>query len=312
MREKEMSNKALSIGVDVGGSHIACAAVSLQRGKLLPDTLSRVDVDSMAGAEEIFSAWAQAFNATLENIDSADLAGMGFAMPGPFDYRNGISKMEHKFPDLYEKVIADELQPLLDCDAPLPMRFLNDATSFAVGEAWLGRGQGARKVVAATLGTGFGSAFIDNGVPVVERDDVPEEGCLWHLPYADGIADDYFTTRWFVNRFADVAGKDVSGAKVVSVAAREGNAEALRVFVDYGRGMGGFLAPWLQKFAADTVVLGGNIAGAYDLFGPALEEACPGVCFDVSSLGENAAMIGAARLLDDEFWAQVSAQLPRI
>ena len=28
-----MSNKALSIGVDVGGSHIACAAVSLQRGK---------------------------------------------------------------------------------------------------------------------------------------------------------------------------------------------------------------------------------------------------------------------------------------
>ena len=307
-----MSDKTLSIGVDVGGSHIACAAVSLQHGKLLPGTLSRVDVESMADAEEIFGAWAQALNATLANIDATNLAGIGFAMPGPFDYRDGISKMEHKFPKLYGKVIADELQPLLDCDAPLSMRFLNDATSFAVGEAWLGRGKGARKVVAATLGTGFGSAFIDDGVPVVERDDVPEEGCLWHLPYADGIADEYFTTRWFVKRFPEVAGQDVSGAKEVAEAARAGNAEALRVFEDYGRSMGGFLTPWLQKFAADVVVLGGNIAGAYELFGPALVDACPGVRFEVSSLGENAAMIGAARLLDYEFWARVSAQLPRI
>ena len=178
-----MNEKTLSIGVDVGGSHIACAAVSLQRGELLPDTLSRVDVDSMAGAEEIFGAWAQALNATLAQIDAAQLAGIGFAMPGPFDYRNGISRMEHKFPQLFDKVIADELNPLLDSGA-LPMRFLNDATSFAVGEAWLGRGKDARKLVVATLGTGFGSAFIDDGVPVVERDDVPEEGCLWYLPYA--------------------------------------------------------------------------------------------------------------------------------
>ncbi len=306
-----MSDKTLSIGVDVGGSHVACAAVSLQRGELLPDTLSRVDVDSMGPSADIFGAWAQALNVTLARIDATKLAGIGFAMPGPFDYRNGISKMEHKFPELFDKTIADELNPLLESE-PLPMRFLNDATSFAVGEAWLGRGKNARKLVVATLGTGFGSAFIDDGVPVVERDDVPEEGCLWYLPYADGIADEYFTTRWFVKHYGEVSGREVSGAKEVAEAARAGETTAQGVFDQYGRGMGEFLGPWLAKFEADTVVLGGNIAGAHDLFGPALETACPGVRFKVSSLGENAAMIGAARLLDDTFWAQVSAQLPRI
>ena len=48
----------------------------------------------------IFNAWARAVKTTLENIERDRLAGIGFAMPGPFDYRNGISKMEHKFPRL--------------------------------------------------------------------------------------------------------------------------------------------------------------------------------------------------------------------
>jgi len=307
-----MTGKLLSIGVDVGGSHIACAAVSLARGALLPDTLSRVDVDNMGSGGEILDAWAQALNASLAHIDATQLAGVGFAMPGPFDYRNGVSQMEHKFPALFGKTIADELQPLLKTGSRSPMRFLNDATSFAVGEAWLGRGKGVRKVVVATLGTGFGSAFIDDGVPVVARDDVPDEGCLWHLPYTDGIADEYFSTRWFVKHYAEVSGREVKGAKEVADQARSGDLVAQSVFEHYGRSLGKFFGPWLQKFAADVVVLGGNIAGAHDLFGPALDESCRDFRFEVSLLGENASMIGAARLLDDEFWAQVSAQLPRI
>ena len=77
-----------------------------------------------------------------------------------------------------------------------------------------------------------------------------------------------------------------------------------------------FLAPWLKKYSADVVVLGGNISGAHDLFGPALQARLgavyPDAAVKVSLLGENAAMIGAARLLNDRFWEQVSNQLPRI
>ena len=101
-----------------------------------------------------------------------------------------------------------------------------------------------RKLVVATLGTGFGSAFIDDGVPVVERDDVPEEGCLWYLPYADGIADEYFTTRWFVKHYGGISGREVSGAKEVAEAARAGDTTAQGVFDQYGRPAG---SPFLQS-----------------------------------------------------------------
>ena len=138
------------------------------------------------------------------------------------------------------------------------MRFLNDATSFAVGEAWLGHGRGADKVVAVTLGTGFGSAFIDSGVPVVERDDVPGGGCLWHLPYRNGAVDDYFTTRWFIRQFKAISGREIGGAKSVAVLAGRGDAVALGVFDNYGRDLGEFLAPWLMQFAAEVVRFGGE------------------------------------------------------
>jgi len=304
-----MSAKTFSIGVDVGGSHIACAVVNAGCGELLSETLTRVEIDNRDGANAIFGAWAKALNRTITYVDSARLAGIGFAMPGPFNYRNGISKMERKFPDLFGKSIVHEIRPLLDTDSPLPMRFLNDAASFAVGEAWQGRGRRAGRVIAITLGTGFGSAFIDAGVPVVERDDVPAEGCLWHLPYRDGIVDDYFTTRWFVRRFKAISGSEISGAKSVADRARRGDATALGVFESYGRGLGEFLAPWLKRFSADVVVFGGNISGAFDLFVPSLQDSlgrvCPDVAIEVSQLGENAAMIGAARLFDDDFWKQL-------
>jgi glucokinase len=304
-----MNENTLSIGVDVGGSHIACAVVNIESGELLPETLSRQEVDNRAEANVIFDAWANALNATMAHIKSSHPAGIGFAMPGPFDYRNGISKMEQKFSGLFGKSVEHQMRPLLDTNSPLPMRFLNDATCFAVGEAWLGRGMGMAKVVAVTLGTGFGSAFIDAGVPVVERHDVPAEGCLWHLPYRNGVVDDYFTTRWFIRQFKAISGREVSGAKSVADQARRGDAAALGVFEHYGRSLGEFLAPWLKKFAADMVVFGGNISGAYDLFGPSLQDRFevlyPDVAIKISLLGENAAMIGAARLFEDSFWQQV-------
>jgi len=305
-----MNGETLAVGVDVGGSHVACAVVNIECGELMPNTLTRVDVDNRSGADDILADWAKALNRTMAHVDGSRLAGIGFAMPGPFDYRNGISRMEQKFSDLFGKSIVHEIQPLLEADRRLPLRFLNDATSFAVGEAWLGRGRGADKVVAVTLGTGFGSAFIDAGVPVVDRDDVPEAGCLWHLPYRDGVVDDYFTTRWFVRHFKAVSGREISGAKSVADQARSGDGSALGVFEHYGRSLGEFLAPWLKKFTADVVVFGGNISGAYDLFGPSLQDSlelvCPDAAIEVSLLGENAAMIGAARLFDDSFWKQVS------
>lgn len=305
----------LSIGVDIGGTHITCAAVETNTGRLLPDTSMRVTFDHEAGAALILERWALALNGTIGRTDRDRLAGIGFAIPGPFEYRTGISRMQHKFRHLYGVHIPGALAPLLTTGESLPMRFLNDATAFAVGEAWLGEGRGAARVVVITLGTGFGSAFLDGGVPVVARADVPLEGCLWHLPFHDDIADAYFSTGWFVRENARQGGGSIDGVKALMDRA-DSDPLARQLFVQFGQNLAECLAPWLKTFRAEVLIVGGNIAHALPLFETSflegLQQAGASVKVAPSRLHEHAALIGSARLLDDAFWDKVSAQLPHI
>ncbi|MBC7773942.1 MAG: ROK family protein [Phycisphaerae bacterium] len=305
----------LSIGTDIGGTHITCAAVKIQEGELLTETLSRATYKHEASAEVILQNWAKALNSTLSKIAESQLAGIGFAIPGPFDYRNGVSKMEHKFKNLYGLHIPSALNPLLTTQKELPMRFLNDATSFAVGEAWTGEGRGFHKVVVITLGTGFGSAFTEDGVPVVSGETVPKEGCLWHLPFKDGIADDYFSTRWFIGEYQKQVGVTISGVKEL-IEKTNTDAVARNLFLQFGQNLADCLAEPLQKFGAEVLIIGGNIAHALPLFGSAfrggLDKSGVTVKVVVSKHSEHAALIGSARLLDDVFWEKVSARLPNI
>ena len=56
------------------------------------------------------------------------------------------------------------------------IRFMNDASSFAVGEAWAGSASKFNRSLSITLGTGFGSAFISNRIPIVDGPEVPKTG----------------------------------------------------------------------------------------------------------------------------------------
>ena len=311
-----MSEKTVSIGVDIGARHVSCEALDLARGEMIAGSDSRLSLDSFADAETILDTWSRALDSTFSRIDRARLAGIGFAMPGPFDYGNGVSRMKHKYPRLYGCDIAGELRQRNDLAPDTPVRFINDATAFAVGEAWLGKGSCCRKVVAVTLGTGLGSAFIDDGIPVVAGETVPADGCLWALPFRYGKADQFFTTRWFVKAHADRLGGDVSGAKEVAELAESGDAAALAIFERFGAHLASFLAPWLSRFDTEVLVLGGRITRAYRFFGPVLEEGLRNeglaVQIKLSEKKERFAMVGAARLADDGFWERVSARLPAI
>jgi glucokinase len=223
--------------------------------------------------------------------------------------------MHHKFPLLYDLHISEALNPLLITGHTLPMRFLNDATCFAVGEAWQGTGKHYPKVVVITLGTGFGSAFLDQGIPVVSGGQVPKEGCLWHLPFRDGIADDYFSTRWFINEYRKHTGESISGVKELMQKV-ESDLFVSSLFTQFGQNLAECLAPWLRNFGAEILIIGGNIARALPLFMPdfrkALWESDVYLPVVPSLLMENAALIGSARLLDNTFWNQVSLHLPRL
>lgn len=302
--------KQYTIGIDVGGSHISCTAMDMNAKELVTSSFTREKLLHTSDAQTIFQAWAKAINECMQSVGVENVIGLGFAIPGPFNYKDGVSLMEHKYPNLFNLHIPTELKKYL-VNPSVEMRFLNDATAFAVGVSWIGKGKGFDNVVVITLGTGFGSAYIRKGIPVIEGAEVAPEGCFWHLPFKNGIADDYFSTRWFTNEYEKRTQTPIKGVKeIIETPISE------ELFNEFGTNLGEFSAPWLKKFSTDILVMGGNISLAYEHFEKAFvqklkEENCD-VKIAVSELMENAAMVGASRLFEASFWKEISEHLPKI
>ena len=308
-------DKNIAIGTDIGGSHISCAAVDLISSIVLKDTLSEKSVDNQATAEVIIDTWSKALSSVLAKVPVENVKGIGFAMPGPFDYVKGISYIKGvaKYENLYGVNVAEAVAENLGIKDKMLIRFMNDASSFAVGEAWAGSASKYNRSLSITLGTGFGSAFISNRIPIVDGPEVPKLGCIYHLPYRDGIADDYFSTRGLLGRYKKLTGRELSGVKELASLASSDKI-VIDLFTDFGDNAGLFLSTWLKKFKAEILVIGGNISHAYNLFGDVFEnrlrtENCN--CeVALSKLKEDAALIGSACLLDDDFWKSVQHALP--
>ena len=304
----------IGIGVDIVGSHIVSCAIDMSTGKPVHGTEFEEKVNSKGTKIEIFETWAQAINATIGAVDLSSILGIGFAMPGAFNYKTGVAFYEgiDKYENLYDVNVKKELPEYLSNNS-LALRFMNDASAFAAGEAWYGKAKDDYSSISITLGTGFGSAFIENGIPIVNIPDVPLHGCFWHLPYKKGIADDYFSTRWFVKSYEKLTGHKASGVKEVAIDAANGG-ESQIIFDQFGNAMGEFLLPWLIKFKPSTLVIGGNVSKAFDLFYPALEKHLQEneikLKVVVSELMEESALIGSARLLDENYWQKVKDDLP--
>lgn len=306
--------KEIIIGADIGGSHISCTAFDKATGKLLPETHCLTAVDGHGQAEEIITAWADTITKTYRLAGHCSLIGIGFAMPGPFDYENGIGKFEivDKFENLNNYNVVHSLKNKLDIDNEYKIRFINDATAFAIGEAAYGKGSNDKKVAVITLGTGFGSAFIDDKVPVLTGDTVPKHGCVWHLPFKDGIADEYFSTRWFISQYKNATGKTLRGVKDI---AEKANQEAVvkSIFSTFGKNLAIFIAPYLNTFDAGVLVIGGNISKAYALFKNVFEETLRqnhcSTKIEISELTEDAAILGCTILFDSQKWNLIQPTL---
>lgn len=312
MNKKSQIN--LAIGADIGGSHISCAAVDMTTHTILDHTHASIDVDNQADAATIIRSWCNAIQQTLEKAGIEMPAGIGLAMPGPFDYVNGIALFEGvgKFDHLNGVNVAEEMQKHLAFPDPVPVRFMNDATSFGVGAVWLEPLLASRNVLALTLGTGFGSAFIIDSLPVITDERVPEMGCVYHLPYKDGIADDTFSTRGMIKAYKERSGKTVSGVKEIADRAvtDELASEALR---EYGARLSEFLAPWIKKASISDIIIGGNVARSYELFSETFEsgfrEAGCDIIVRIVNDTEQIAIIGSARLTDDDYYGKVKPLL---
>ena len=181
--------------------------------------------------------------------------------------------------------------------------FVNDAEAFGMGEWIAGAAAGHDRAVALTLGTGVGSVFIDGGEVIRDRQDVPPDGSA-HLLQIDGHPlEATVSRRAILTRYTELSGDAHLEDDVLGIARRAVEDETARlVFDDAYRALGEALAPWLARFRATILVLGGSIAGSWNLVAPPLAVGVrttePDLAHTLSivpaALGADAALLGAA------------------
>jgi predicted NBD/HSP70 family sugar kinase len=288
--------------LEVGGSHVTAAVVDLSAGRVLEPTRSRRPLSSDGPATDVIRTLLEV--AAPVAAAAGRNATLGVAIPGPFDYARGIGRFEGvaKFESLTGLDLAAALRAGLE-GMVVRIAFLNDADAFVLGEWAWGAAAGHRRVAGVTLGTGVGSGFLDDGRVVVDDPRVPPDGSV-HLLSIDGQALEETVSRRALRRQARLAIEELpADADVLDVAmlARAGDRRARRVFDDAFAALGFALAPWLARFEVSVLVVGGSMAGSWDLVRPPLlgalrraEPAIAGLAVRRAAHPEDSALIGAA------------------
>ena len=253
-----------------------------------------------------------------KSIVKEDVEGVGIGTPGPVE-RSGIvhQAVNLGWPEMNMKT---ELTALLN---GMRVEGGNDANVAALGEMWKGGGQGYKNLVAVTLGTGVGGGIIINGeimtgstgsggeIGHIHVEDNETEacncgnfGCLEEYASATGI------TR-LANRALQASDKDSVlrksevSAKAVFDAVKAGDELAIEVAKQFGEYLGKALGVIAAIVNPEIFVIGGGVSKAgevlFEYIKPAFERTafhgCKNVVFALATLGNDAGIYGAARLL---------------
>src|SRR5688572_25596766 len=250
---QQSTNANLRTGVDIGGSHITAALVNLDSGDVIEETYVRNHLDPSGTKEEIIDTWAGTIAACNRRY-SNHIFPVSLAMPGPFDYEEGISLITglHKFESLYGLNVKELLAASLNV-VPGIIQMNNDAICYLAGERKAGAVKDGTFVAGLTLGTGLGSA--------IYRNEEYQAGDLYCMPFRNSRAEEYLCSRWFISEYKRRSNKDCSGAKeLASISSYDKIAQ--QMFEEFGTTLAEVL---IKKFGTDfpeQIVDGGNIAKA--------------------------------------------------
>jgi len=257
--------KIYYLGIDIGGSHLSAALLNSQTGLLTSDSYQKNLLDSNGSCDAFIKCFENLIEKITNNnsdISLDQIAAVGISMPGPFNYEEGISEINgvKKYDSLFGLNVKQEIKKIVK---DIPVFFLNDAESFAMGEYSAGAAMNTSRSLVLTLGTGFGSTYLSNGqVLLDEKKGAAPNGYLYNIPFKKGIADDYFSTRWFVENWNNLKREQVATVKEITALADHNDSDAMGLFNEFAQNFIQFITPWINKFQPESLVLGGGIAKA--------------------------------------------------
>jgi glucokinase len=257
--------KAIVPVLEIGGTHVSAALVDTSLWALVPGSSRREPLDSDGTKAEILGRIARC----ASDLGAERDATWGVAIPGPFDYANGVGAFDgvRKFDALRGTNVR---QSLLDSIQPKPkyLVFVNDAQAFALGEWQAGAAAGHSRAVAITLGTGVGSGFVADGSVVDHGPEVPPEGRVDLLTVNAGPLEDSASRHAILAAYSRLRREPNDpdlDVRDLAQLARDGDIAASEAITTAVATLGRVLAPWLELFCASVLVVGGSISGSWDL-----------------------------------------------
>ena len=303
-------------GVDIGGTTVKLGLFDTQ-GNVLDKW--EIPTRTEDNGSHILPDIAESIREKMKLIDRDSIAGVGVGAPGPIDGDGVVHRAVNLGWGTFS--IKDTLEDLLN----LPVMAGNDANVAALGEMWMGGGQGCRDLIMVTLGTGVGGGIIVKGkmltgftgaggeIGHMHVEDREEEtcncgnkGCLEQYSSATGI------TR-LANRLLASCDRDSVlrqgevSAKTVFDAVKARDPLAVEVAEKFGKYLGDTLASIACVVNPETIVIGGGMSKAgevlIDFIRPNYEKnvfcGSREVKFSLATLGNDAGIYGAAKLVLD-------------
>lgn len=257
-----MSTNEFIPALEVGGTHVSAALVDAQTWASTSPL--RAELDSHGSESDILRGIARC----ATSLGAPAGAVWGAAFPGPLDYRGGVGRFVDvgKFDALngidLRRALVEGIEP-----RPADVLFIKDSDAFAIGEWRSGTAAGHRRFVAITLGTGVGSAFVADGAIVDDSPEVPAEGrvdllAVGGLPLEETVSRRAILVTYSNRRHEPSSALDV---RELCELARNGDHDARMSISNAMAGLGFVLAPWLHRFRATLLVVGGSIARSWDI-----------------------------------------------
>jgi glucokinase len=308
-----------AIAIDLGGTKTSVAVVDAAG-----QVLSRAKRASRENGRALpFEAVVGLVTETAQRAGCGlrDVTAVGVIVPGIYKTATGTAWA----PNLWgwdEVPLRDELQARL----PVPVSIDSDRSGYVLGEQWLGAARGCTDAVFLAVGTGIGAGIIAGGrlvrgsagiagavgwfaVDPRFRPAFAKVGCLEAEAAGPGLADRVarLIAEGRPSRLASAGGGPVPAltAELVAEAARAGDAVAVEAVHETAEYLAMGVANLISALNPQVVVLGGGLMQAGDLL---LEPVRVGarrwaqplafdqVRIDPTQLGEDAGLLGAARL----------------
>ncbi len=315
---------------DLGATSVDVAITALD-GRLIAHRSEPADVG--AGPGPILARVEELFGGLIAQTPDVPgrLWGIGIGVPGPVEFRTGrpISPI---MPGWDGFPIRADLAARYDA----PVWVDNDVNVLALGELRAGLAAGGdENVVVVKLGTGIGAGLISEGR--LHRGAQGSAGDVGHIQVTDdpsvvcrcgnrgGL--EALAGGAAIGRAGEAAARDGSSAVLaaalrargaisavdVALAAGRGDPIAIDILQTAGRRVGAMLATVVNFFNPSLIVIGGGVAGSGDhllasiretVYRRSLPLATRDLLIQRSTLGDEAGVIGAAAMVEDQLFAR--------